>query len=609
MSSKAPVAQTAQDAEAQPARLDVLDLAGWAVFLAVAGFVFLFLLPAKGTEFTDEGWYLQASLAAATGQGFDSLLPQSPFYLIGAFFMKLGLTGVLAQRDIYHLLIVACLGLFAWGLTDRRPAAFCVSLGLSVSLTATLTSLLSYENTPLLFALAGMGLYAAARNRREKDRASGEALLLRVLAGACLGMACCINPTTGPTAAVLVVAAAIADRAGDAPLRLILAPAAGAAVVFGGLFGWYLGSIGLSAFFTVPATYGLRLEKILSVLEYTVQWPILLGAVFGAGQLWRRLSSRKPGPAGGLTCGLVAVLTLSLAVFMAAQAGFGAGRGVLAPAFRAAAGLGLAWIGRTPELLSFQLLLFFGFAFLTLALLGGSGTGRAWRLAAAAAGIIGLYWFNQEILTAAPVSLKTFFAGPLYLTAFFLLHRLARQGDENRAGPRTALVFACFLTVAACAVFTSVNFSHPGHVSPLGPKVETGLPGLEGLRDTPERAELLRGLAAAYARHDCAGKTLITFQKTSLLGYLFGRKLPDGLSYIWPHFRFPEDRLRQEIDSGRPYCVFVSKNGESDANWRATEPFLGYLAARSSHVETIRSQGDRDPANPFTLYVGPAQAP
>ncbi|NMC50081.1 MAG: hypothetical protein GYA47_11765 [Desulfovibrio sp.] len=608
MSSKAPVAQTAQDAEAKPARLDVLDLAGWAVFLAVAGFVFLFLLPAKGTEFTDEGWYLQASLAAATGQGFDSLLPQSPFYLIGAFFMKLGLTGVLAQRDIYHALIVLCLGLFAWGITDRRPAAFCVSLGLSVSLTATLTSLLSYENSPLLFALAGMGLYTAARNRREKDRASG-GTLLRVSAGACLGMACCINPTTGPIAAVLVVAAAIADRTGGAPLRLILAPAAGAAVVFGGLFGWYLGSIGLTAFFTVPATYGLRLEKILSVLEYTIQWPILLGAVFGAGRLWRRLSSRKSGPAGSLTFGLLAVLTLSLAVFMAAQAGFGAGRGVLAPAFRAAAGLGLAWISRTPELLSFQLLLFFGFAFLTLALLGGSGTGRARRLAAAAAGIIGLYWFNQEILTAAPVSLKTFFAGPLYLTAFFLLHRLARQGDENRAGSRTALVFACFLTVAACAVFTSVNFSHPGHVSPLGPKVETGLPGLEGLRDTPERAELLRGLAAAYARHDCAGKTLITFQKTSLLGYLFGRKLPDGLSYIWPHFRFPEDRLRQEIDSGRPYCVFVSKNGESDANWRATEPFLGYLAARSSHVETIRAQGDRDPANPFTLYVGPAQAP
>ncbi len=613
MPLKTAEAEAATQAEAAPVRLDGLNLAGWAVFLAVAGYVFLFLLPAKGTDFTDEGWYLQASLAAATGKGYDSLLPQSPFYLVNTFFIHIGLGSYLHLRYAYHAVILACMALLARGLEGRRPLAYPTSLGLAVCLLATLTSLLSYENSPLLFGLAGIGLYFTSREEGERRHAAA----LRLLAGASLGLACFINPTTLPVAALLLAGAFLADRTAGAAPRLPLLPAVGTAVVFSGLFGWYLGRIGLAAFLTMPATYGVRLEKILSVLEYTLQWPILLGVFFGALRGVRGLSRFWPrtGRRNGerleerLTWWLLALLTLCLAAFMAALAGYGTGKTLAASAFRAAGMLGLSWIGRTPELLSFQLMIFFGFGFLTLALLGCSRAHTAFPRALAAAGGIVLYWCNQEILSAAVVSLKTFFAGPLFFTAFFLLHSRARQADGNRAGIRVIVVFACALTVTACALFTSVNFSHPGHISPLGAKAAANLPRLEGLRDTPERAELLQKLAAAYETYGCADKTLITFQKTSLLGYLFDRKLPDGLSYIWPHFRFPEARLREEIESGKPWCVFVSKNGENDENWLRTKPFLDYLAARSQHVEIIRAEGGADPANPFVLYVGPAAVP
>lgn len=578
-------------------RQAILDAVGWLVFAAAAVFVVLWLAPRKGVDFADEGWYLQAALAFVHGQGFDSMLPQAPFYVINAAFMRLGLEGYLGQRLLYFGLIGLSLFLLAAGLSRDRGRGFPAPLAMAAGLLAVLTSVLSYENGPVLFGSAALGLcFLAARALR-----SGVRAVLAILAGASLSLSVFINFTTLPAALCCAGVFFLAQGEKKNPLTAL----ASFVLIFVALAAWYVSAIGLDEFFRIPSeSHGFKFAKVPVLLEYALQWPVFFLAVFAV--LWIIL--RRRACSVRTRALVVRILTLLVCLifflFMARRTGVFDLASPFVPLFAFPKAAGLSWIGSLPDLLQFQLVLFLGFALASLALVGTLEKNREYAVYAGTVCCIGAFWLVQVFFSESAPSLRAFYAGPLLAAALPRLLAFSRgQARESRFADIS--VFSSGLLVIACCLMYALSYTHPGAGIPGQERIALRTERLEGIFETPERAELLARLAEVYEENGCADKSFFTFKFSNLLHYLFDKKAPPGLSYILPVRRYPETRIMEELESGGKWCVFITKNNGLDASWDKTENIVNFLEERSARIVRLGRTPKRHLYDDFTVYVGP----
>ncbi len=574
----------------------MLDVAGWLVFAAAAIFAVFWLAPRKGVDFADEGWYLQAAQAFVHGQGFDSLLPQAPFYVVNAAFMRLGLEGYLDQRLLYFGLIALCLFPVSAGLSKDRGAGFPAPLAMAAGLFTALTSILSYENGPVIFGAAALGLRFLADGARRP----GARTILAVLAGMSLSLAAFLNFTTLP--AVLCCAAAffIAKDKKNAFTAL-----AAFVLIFGALAAWYLSAIGLEEFFRLPSeSHGFKFAKLPGLLAYVLQWPLFFCALFAV--FWGIFRRRRDfSQARALFVRILTPLVcLLFFLFMARRIGLFDLASPLVSLFAIPKAAGFSWIGALPDLLQFQLVLFLAFALASLALAGGLEKTRDCAVYTGAVLCIGAFWLVQVFFSESVPSLRAFFAGPLLAAALPRLRSLSLSGARD-SGFADISTFISGLLVVACCLMYAVSYTHPGAGVPGEERIALGVERLEGIYETPERADLLTRLAEAYEENGCADKIFFTFKFSNLLHYLFDKKAPQGLSYILPVRRYPEARMMRALESGEKWCVFVTKNNELDASWDKTAPLIAYLEEKSSRIVHLGHSPKRHLYDDFVLYVGP----
>ena len=207
-----------------------------------------------------------------------------------------------------------------------------------------------------------------------------------------------------------------------------------------------------------------------------------------------------------------------------------------------------------------------------------------------------------------PRAIPVYYAGPCLALGFYLL--LRQEGGRAAGWLRGAAVG---LTLAGGIAF-SLYYNHPNLNSVMGEKVDVPIPKLRGLKESPQRLETLQALYHAFEKYHCRGRTLISFNCTPLLYYLFEVQPPLGLEYIRVPFTWFPDRILQTLRESRQWCVFVS--------WTYLEippqfhlqvrngPVIEYLRSHSQKIVPLSSRDK--PAHhydDFVLYLGPEEKP
>jgi hypothetical protein len=579
-----------------------LESLGWLWLLAIMAFQILFLLPRKGVDFSDEGWILSAAMAAARGWHLDLVVPQAPMWAINALFIAIGLDSYLALRFLFLGLISLCLWI---SLTGIKPPSG--SFGLRAALITfagltSLSSLISYNNTPQYLVLAGVGLLLLAAEARP----FWERGLLAIFAGLALSMAGFLNFTMYPAALISLGLVWLAWSRS----RIIWVALAIMAITGGPAIFWYLHRIGLHNFMRYPGGHGVELHRFLVAIRIVLEWigpALLVWALWRFGLRGKFQQEKPPITLLGLTTAIILGLCLLFFLVMLKQLGVWQGGGWLDPVLRLGAAVGLEGLGLLGRGTAFNVMATWGLAVLIMTLVLCAETDESYRRVLLCSGCLYLCYLWQEFFSLMdPRGIPVYYAGPCLALGFYLLMR--RPGGQAVAWLRGA---ALVITFAGGIIF-SLFYNQPNLNSLLGEKVDVPIPKLRGLKESPQRLETLQALCEAFDRYDCRGRTLVTFQATPLLYYLFEAEPPRGLEYIYvPQIYFP-DRILQTLRESSRWCVFVSWNwlnfpGQRDAKAR-TLPILEYLQSHSQKI--VRLSPREKPAHcydDFVLYLGPVR--
>jgi hypothetical protein len=582
-----------------------IELLGWLWLLAVAGFLALFLLPRKGVDFSDEGWILSASLAAARGWGLDLLIPQAPVWALNALVMAAGIDSYLAMRWLFYGLISLCLGVALVAITPPRG-----SLGLRAGLVTlagltALSSLISYNTTPPYLVLAGAGLILLAIDARRL----WVRVLLAGLAGLCLATGGFLNFTMYPAALLSLGLVWLACRRPRVVgvTAVVMAAAGGVAIL------WYLHRIGLHNFLQLPAAHPIRPERFFLALRVMLEWAapagvawILLRITFG-GKAQR--AARHTGRPTTVAAIILGVCLLFFLVLLQRLGIWQAGAG-LYPVLRFGPTAGLGGLGLLEGAMPFTVIAVWAVAVLVLALVLCGAADESYRRVLLYSGCLYLCYLWQEFFSDMdPRAIPVYYAGPCLALGFYLL--LQQEGGRAAAWLSGAAVG---LTLAGGIAF-SLYYNHPNLNSVMGEKVDVPIPKLRGLQETPQRLKTLQALYDAFEKYHCRGGTLISFQGIPLLYYLFEVQPPQGLEYIRvPESWFPE-RILKTLQAAPRWCVFVSWNwlvlpGQDRYKGR-TLPVMEYLRSHSQKIVPLSApdQMNGNYYNDFVLYIGPQEEP
>jgi len=551
---------------------NAVNAAAWLTLACTAAYVFAWLLPHKGVVFGDEGWYLAIARAFALQGAPDLFLPQTPFYIPAALLMKAGVQGILAHRAAYFLLVGASFALFTAGLNRSGRWAFALPMGVCVGLMSTLNSQLSYHNGPVLFCLAALGCAFLARvAARPWTRR-----VLAALAGALLGCSLCLNLVVFPSAWLAALLCWLhLGRRGSA----WLVPWA-CALVFVAFYAWYIPAIGPEAFLRTPQGHGLDTARLALVLLGGASWPLL-----------RLLSERFVAPLAKARPNTQRILAWS--------------SGFLALAFTASPLLTLAGEHELVLLLRSTvatpvhwLVVFAWCALFSAWCAAGPSPNPVRDRSLTACACLAGYWMPQALFSDMALPLSwVFFAGPMLAVAVSLLASAA-------SFPTLSTALAAWLIPAVCLGFT-LDWNHPGENRVLATSTPLTHPLARGLLETPERAETLERLTRAFEDCGCRDKTFIAFRFSALLNYLFSKHAPEGLSYISPDVSLQERAILRALESGRPWCVFYSRNLLAPW-WDGRErPVIDYLERNSERIVRIREGSPRHLYDDFVVYAGP----
>lgn len=575
---------------------------GWVCLLGTVLFLVFFLLPRKGVDFADEGWILKASLMAAHGQHLDMSVPQAPFWAFNGLLMAAGLKSYIALRWVFYGLISLCLWVALCAIDRRRERAGIRIALVSFAGLTTLESLVSYNNTPIYLILASAGLmWLALQARAAVARQS-----LALLAGVVLAITGFLNFTLYPACLGCWLIVWLAARR---PRLLWMTALVTAALSAAGI-AWYLHRVGLGPFLQYPGGHGVHVNRLTAALRIVLEWFVFWQI---ARWLLRALSRIRSGPppSGPHPRGAALLLLIfsgAMLLVLLERLCPTAWPFALASYFPPLRFVGLAGLANLHQCMPYNVIGTWALALLVFALTLGDLRSVPGRRVLLASAILFGCWVCQVFFSLMDArGILVFYAGPCFALGFYLLYAaFPRQIPLLRRWVLPTMALA--LTFAG-AVAYSLYYNHPVRNPVLGAKVPVAVPQLEGLMESPARAETLRTLYESYDKYGCRGRTMVTFQTTPFLYYLFEAESPPGLDYIFVPYAYNPKLILETLRHSDKWCVYVSLNWLRTAGNEefvlSLSPVLDYL--RDHSRRTIRLSPHAAPVHmydDFVLYLG-----
>jgi hypothetical protein len=589
-------------------RSQLLTLASWLFLFCILIFYFMYLLPRKGADFGDEGYYLYSAWAATQSAiPLDTLIPQAPSYILNAVFMTLGIKEYLHFRFIYYAFIVLSLFVFVKGTYRGSKTPEIYPIIVSVGLLGTMTTLLSYHNAPVLLLLMSNGLFFFFISGEHNF----QRLLFACLSGAVIALSGFINMSLLPAASLNVLVLYYLHR-NERHKNAYLGGFILALIV---LFYWYISTIGMAELLRTNTVHSI--EKTFSKFEmiflFLIRWFVVFGLIFVIGKMVRMIKMFRNINTFRIGVTILPFITMFYVLSICQYA------------------FGIDWISATPiewikninvewgtgrwitgwNLLMRGALGALGLSLFSLAVLTCYDTGETFRRIALSSVFVVLYCYSQLATTSTgPETSIIFYSGPLTVIAFLLFFdRCANHAqDGSHRNFSLIIISICLVLVVLAGLVYQTNYSFNG--TPAYVRKELiHVPNLEGILDVHQRRELLERLYDIYRSNNCQDKTLLALASTPLLYYVFEKGAPGGASEIDPLYNWPEKEMLDALNDKKGWCVFWDSGSYSGKEWEKVKHLHTYLINNSTMIQGVGRDNEQysnyftEPYSEFTVYI------
>lgn len=581
--------------------INIYNGLGWLVFAVTAVFVFFYLIPRKGVDFTDEGYLLYEAMSFASGYPFDPIAAQAPAFVINGFLMDMGVTNYLHLRYAYYLLIILSMYVLLSGFDIAKKNNYLIPIGISFGLLTTFVSLISYQNAPLLFLLISLGFVFRAIDNNVQTNSK----IMAIFSGIFLALSCIVNVTLLPAACLCCLLLFIAST----EKKIILISTSVFLICTVLFFSWYLSKIGLEAFLQPPGGHGFDFNRIKLFFAFSIQWPLFFAVIFIPLKVLSLIMKKKQAVIISiikifqlicmpLLC-FIFLMIISQQALKTEYVFFPKKLFTLLQNY-------FYWIGVLQYEILFNIIAIFGWAILSLSLLAMNSISKSNKRILSCILSCYIYWFFQMFFSLMQMPLTPiFYTGVMISLGFVLWHNTYFNDNYNKSKPFIiSMSVSAVFALSVCLIF-SLYWNQSGWTSIFAKKEKLDLPMVSGIMETPERKRTLTKLNAAYQANKCSERVLITLENTPLLHYFFQQPAPLGLSYIRPAYIYPEEKILNILKSRQKWCVFYSRNyGEGgEATEKKTKPLLDFIKKNSLNIIKIQTGESIHSYDDFVLFM------
>lgn len=571
-------------------RINLLTAILWIIPLLIYLTLIFVIGPLRGAPwFSDDGLFLRMSFDAASGYGWDKMLPQQPSYLFNAVLMKLGMTELLQFRAINYSLCFFSSTLFFIGLDERGFRSNVVPIAIAASLLVYLNSVESPNSLALHFFMIGAGCYFFALR-------SSNVRLHTMLVISAIAFAVCGFMHAAVAIAVLLIGCFIYyldPRARKSSFIYILLP------LLIGLWAWYVSEVGLSTILKVPAAHETSVLELLRRIYLIFKFPLVALAYFIV-VAWifkkydlKRFEISKWLLMWSTTALVIASLfnniyaaeiafpklidqhqlpgaiyySLFFVIFSLIFSTYGANPKSQFSLIRKIYDFINGWIKvNNPETHNYKLLIaVIGFLLLPAGLAAGSNT----------AILVGLVYFS----------------GP----ALGLI--LMLEKSQTTIKKSYQIYGFIFIWIVIFTMFTCY-YNHPGATAPINnERVLLKSKPLNGVMESRQYSNSLQDLKKLYEENNCSKKLMFTMDNIPTVYYIFQHHAPNDIGVVRPLYYFPEKQIFELLESNSRWCVIdITSLETSDGVKRVgidkREEVRKLIKLKSTHSYTIQSPGE-----------------
>ncbi len=582
-------------------------LAAWLIFAVFLFGFFMELLPRKGFDFGDEGYYLYSAWAASQeGVKLDTFIPQAPAYILNAVFMKIGVREYLHLRMMYYAVIALSLFIFVKGVYGERKAPDLLPVIIALGFLGTMTTLLSYSNAPVLLLLLSNGLFYLHLSAKQNIFK----FLLAFFSGASVAVSGFVNMAILPAALLNVLVFYYIHRTEKYKNVYLL----GFIVAVASLFYWYVSNIGMNELFRTTVAHSLQKTylKAETTALFLSRWFVLFGMVYALVHLFNKcgFSVRI-----STFCLGVFILPLLTIFFVLVIIQYSFGIDLLSAAHANwLRNYNIDW-GTGRWLTGWRLLMreamgALGLSLFSLALITCHDESTSYRRLRWTGIFITLYCFAHLSTTATGLETSLiYYSGPMLAIAFLLFynHYNQRSGTSRYGKWVPAVLHSCLILIFGAGLIYQINYSFNG--SPSYAKKETiNVPTLHGIMDVSHRKEMIENMYEIYWNNNCQGKPFIALSLTPLLYYVFAREAPGDGGHIHPSINWPEQEMFRILAEKAEWCVFWNRN-YSDMDQDKVERLQSYVSDNSTLIRRVGGHHEaysnyfKEPYSEFIVYI------
>ena len=580
-------------------KINITRFFSWLTLFGVVGFYIFELLPSKGITYRDEGWTLYSAWAAVTPDvPLDTLEPQQTAFFLNGALILLGAENYYAFRLIFHFLILAAFFIYFSGIYDKNeklPPIF--PLLAAIGLFCTRSTVISYQNTPILLFLCSFGLFF---NHLKADHRFSKRVLL-TLSAFCLGLSGVINIIVTPASALTCAALLLSCKKNFNKCLFVSVYA----LTIAAPLSWYIHEIGLNEFFRVSAYHSIwgAIAKIPSVVMFAIHWGIAYGVLFLLVVLGIKMKIAKE--INKLDLGLALMfVTVSFHMILILDMSIFGLNIVETLSIDWIKSIDIDWHLKSWDLNVEHLLGCLSVAIIWLALFSCYKNKESHKRLLQSLALLFVYFIGQ--LSSSHEKIVTYsinFAGPLLVIAILFFYDSLAEPNGFKKSLRRNLFCISFGMIFILGLYVQTHY--PLHAQPYWKKRDSiDAPKLQGLREYRKKRISLERSARIYDQHRCSDKEFIALENIPVLYYMFERKATGRSSWIRNHNNYPEKEIFETLKSKRGSCVFLSRSFDIPEYWKdygKALRLLKFLSEKSDHMVEINL--DPDPWATSRIYI------
>lgn len=584
----------------------IREQAQWKIYLLWFAVLFIFaclmliVAPGRGAAWIeDDALFLRMSWDAANGYGLDRMQPQSAAYLVHALLMKFGLSEFLHFRYLNYILLLLSALVFFLGIDKRRFRSPVVPIAICFSILVSLDSILGPKPFAMVFFLFGAGAYFFSIDASQRTRH-----LLHFLSGVLFALAGFMHAAVVVAMILIIAILWVMD---PAIRRSPLMPSFVLLTLL--LWGFYISSVGMSSMLTAPAGHDSSLHELLHriwlILKFYLKAAILyLLALY----FYRKLGNNKHAAAQTNLSLLVTLFCIAslISYLVESQHEFPGWLWVSqlpGAIFYLLYFAVFRWLGEislhndTPQPLNARGLQFIAGIKIRLNLFG-LAMRRMWgAIKGDALSRMHIVAVSGFILIPAAVAVGSntaiiqgmvHFAGPAAGLLIILWESLGKGNLSRRA----KMIIAIWLVILGTIALT---YNHPTSQPVISAnRVTLDISPLRGISETPRYAAVLNKLVETYSANGCRNKLLLALDNIPLIYYILQHPAPNSFGVVRPQMYFPEEKIKQNLDLQRGWCVLdatgiETQNGINQSKMDNRAALRRWLEEHSDRVVEIQA--------------------